>query len=113
MSTIIPQTKATLTVYYVPETNWFWKRFRKMKSVAILCHMASPVPNLARPIACVMQRHPWTGIREAWGQVSSKNASPAVEAGYIQSNAGGGIDILCNNPASFPTISFNATYIIL
>jgi len=61
MSTI-QQTFAMLTVYYVPETNWFWKRFRSpMKSVAIKCHMASPVPNLIRPVACVMQRDPWTG----------------------------------------------------
>jgi hypothetical protein len=57
----VAQTKATLTVYYVRETHWFWKRFRTMKSVAILCHLASPVPNLARNRASVMEWNPWKG----------------------------------------------------
>ena len=61
MSTVIPQTKATLTVYYTRETNWFWKRIRTMKSVAILCQLASPIPNLARNRAAVMEWNPWKG----------------------------------------------------
>jgi hypothetical protein len=56
----VPQTKATLTVYYVRRTG-FLARFWPIKSVAILCHKACPIPNLSRNNACVMQRHPWTG----------------------------------------------------
>ena len=54
-------TKATLTVYYVPETNWFLKLFRPMKAVGILCHLACPIPNLSRNRACVMEWNPWKG----------------------------------------------------
>jgi len=56
----VAQTKATLTVYYVRRTG-FLARFWPMKSVAILCHLASPVPNLARNRASVMEWNPWKG----------------------------------------------------
>lgn len=81
---VVPKTSAMLTVYYVKRTG-FLSGLWPMKSVAILCHMASPVPNLARPIACVMQRHPWTGKWEVTKELHQWRAENIGEKSVTRS----------------------------